>query len=97
MSIFDNMSKKIKVSSELELMVKLKYGSPYPNIDEFLNAIPLVVLNGAYQQLSPFPSKAYDEIKRIYIRIHLLQLANRDNAANVLMNKLYEYHTLLPI
>jgi hypothetical protein len=96
MSLFDNVRSK-EAPSELKLMVLLKYGSPYPNFNEFLDSIPSVVVREAYKDLAQsYYDYNFQKIRET-LTIMLENPADRDRAAKVLMNRLFEYHMLTPI
>ena len=94
MSIFDNIRNKPQSSTEIDLLIKLKYGDPTPT-DEYFEKLPEVVIRRASQSMSPNHRRYLLETDIQVLGIMLMQPANKEKALQAIHTALVEYHTLL--
>jgi hypothetical protein len=94
MSLFDNVRKK-PITSELKLVVAIKYGQP-EDTPEYLDRLPDAVVTAVYKKLNfRFPKGADMNLKRELLGIHIGSDVGSKIGTDIVNETLYEYHLLL--
>lgn len=76
--------------TELDTLIKLKYGDPIPS-PEYFDKLPEVVITNACKKTSHKPHTVH--IQKQVLGILLKQPVNRDTALKALHEALIEYHS----